>query len=408
MKIHRLVSLLAVSLFIFGTIHCGGGDGGSSDDSSGSGISSIGDLPHATDPVVGSGGSSLIKSAVTGIGLGSMDSSTFDADSSIAACEMSNRFKEGITSAANGDKILCYVQNVVEANSDVAVDPYDGSFHVFGLDFGDAEGEEAGPSKVRMKIVRDADGNITEFVMYACGDSGSEDEQSEYISQTIDADGNFAMVSKGMFEGDDGWSGSHQVEVTGTLNASGQFTGEKVIELASTWSGSGGDDGSGEATMTQASDSVTYNGWESGSYSGDGGDGTFENRVYAAAELIDGNSGDDAYDIGLLAVGDGAAHAILNGSFGGDEWGPDDVVQGWNGDTTEEDADAAADYITAVEDQTPAAIGEVAIAFEGDEVYDCADEVEATVSVDTDALDAACSNLDLGYEWINCWEIAGE
>ncbi len=411
MKCTKRYSIMSV-LMALTFASCGAGTSGDSSSS----LSSIENLPRATAPVVDSSSGLAaalgFKNASTGIVLGDLGESTFDETSSVAACEVTNKFREAISSAAQGDEILCFVQNVVEVNPDLDFDIYDGTYHVIGLSIiNDDEGGDGGPSKVKMKIHKDADGNIDDFEMFACD---SSNEQKEYIHQTIGNGGSFSMTSKGFHQDDDG-SGSHHVTVTGTLE-DGRFT-SKTIEIEHVWSGDEGDN-FGASTVMQEPDAITYNGYDAGSYSNNGNSGTYSNRGYARAQLIDGNEGnseEDPYNIGLLAVGDGAARAIMSGESTSGEWmgtWGDDVVQGWDGDTKVEDAAVAADYITVVQSVTPVEAGTEApvIAFDTSETDtgDCDEEPVATVTVDVQVMQTACSSYRLGHDWINCWEVTGQ
>lgn len=314
--------------------------------------------------------------------------------------------KEALNHAAFGDLILCYIQNIFAA-SNQSVDIYDGDFHTIGMDWtGADEGEEGGgPSKVRMKIVKDSGGGITDFVMYACGDNGSE-EQTEYLSQTISGS-TFSMTEKGVYtgQGDEYHWGS---TVGGTLTSTGTFTGTKTVEISfdSTWGSNGS--GNGSISWLQQSDSAIVTGFMTGGSSFGEGSFTYEDRFYGALQLIDGNPANAEYNIGLLALGSGCLTGETSGTWEsdgfGEDWGEtyDDC---WNGDTwAVQDNDFSDDIVGA---ELPEVSTQTAD-FEGDEVYDCADEVEATLAM-ADLMsagldfDAACEGSQLGQEYIDCW-----
>lgn len=375
----------------------------------GSGISTIDQLPLATSPVAAeASSSSLAKSfakATTGINLSTLGSDTFDTDSSLAACEMSARFRHAFNAAAQGDRILCYIQNTFEANPDLGIDIYNGAPHVFDLTMiNAAEGEDGGPSKIQMQITRGADGlTIADFVLHAC----METTQTEFIHQTV-TDSIFTMTSKNSSTQTDG-QGSEAISVSGTLE-NGRFVGSKTIEGRFAWESTDGFNGHAGGTVTQTSDTIAYSGYESGTYSAGNGSGSFSHRIFSSAQLLDGNSGSaTAYNLGLLAIGDGAAHVILSGSHSGPlgdfSWS-DDVTQGWNGDTKIPDDVAAAAYLTVVNaGEVPAEGTASTVAFDGaGESFDCT-TTGTPIEVDLAALRTACANLELGYEWVNCWEI---
>ncbi|MCB1214242.1 MAG: hypothetical protein KDK66_02075 [Deltaproteobacteria bacterium] len=391
---------------------CGSSTGSTS---SGTGVTTIDALPLSVSPVVASTSASMsarmmasTSLAESGTPLGELDSTTFGSSSSRAMCELSNRFRDSIGSAAQGDLILCYIQTAFVTNSNLDVDIYDGQPHVFALDFGESQNEEdgGGPSKIRITITKDSSGQITDFSMYACGDQGDADAQSEYLNQTIGSDGSFTMVSKGVR----GEQDAHLVEVEGTLNSSGRFT-SKTIDVSYTYQDTSGDfSGSGQSTLVQGSDQLTYSGFEGGSFSFETGEGTVEgtysNRVYAVSELLDGNADGDPLNIGLYAIGDGAALVSWSGSDTFGSWS-ETATEGWNGDTTAPDSEA--EEISSVEGQTLPTVTDVSIAFTGDEIYDCtADEPEATVIIDQTDLDETCSNLSLGHDYVDCYDINEE
>ncbi|MBI4237815.1 MAG: hypothetical protein HY696_05280 [Deltaproteobacteria bacterium] len=82
------------------------------------------------------------------------------------------------------------------------------------------------------------------------------------------------------------------------------------------------------------------------------------------------------------------------------------MTQGWNGDTKLPDNTASASYLAEVTAGEVPAVGEAqTISFDGAEVFNCATAAEATVTVDVATMQAACADLELEYEWLNCWEI---
>ncbi len=380
----------------------------------------IADLPRATAPVVSDVAPALVVGdpasavATTGIRLGDVDSNTFDQNSSLAACQTTNLVKEAVNSAAQADLILCYVQNVFESVDDGTIDIYDGSHHVFALDFGppppggDPE-EFGGPSSVKMKLVRDEDDTIVEFEMFMCGDSGqAEETQTEYVRQVIDG-ADFSMVSKGFHADPEGQS-AHEVHVTGDLNDAAAFSGTKTVEMAYTGT-HGNDNHSGEAVFVQGADFFSVDTYSSGTYEHDGGQGTHSDQVNATGELLDSNTPGQPYDIGDLALGHGAAKARFTGTWQQDqfedEWDHTEV-EGWNGDTRQVDPVVSADFVDNVTGaQLVPVAPSVTVEFSPEESYGCDEPVEMVVPVDQVALDQACSGLDLGHDWINCWDIIG-
>jgi hypothetical protein len=374
-------------------------------------ITSIDQLPRATGPV--SGGSDLAAfvtgsafGAQAGINLAEMGEQTFDTSSSMAACEVGNATRSALNAASNGDQVLCYVQTTFASLENPAVDIYDGQFHTFALDFGTpppgANPEDfGGPALIRMQLVRDGD-TITDFEMFTCMDTDNGLVQDEYFHQSIDGP-DFTSVTKGIRDrlGDRSYD---EVRVGGSLNDAGRFVGQKLVDVAhdSTW-----DQGSGlgELGFVQHADSFSIDGWESGLWTNDFGTGSYGNQVHAEAELLDSNIPDAEYSLHNLAMGNGAANVRSTGNDANGSW-EHAVVEGWNGDTTQVDPSAAADFIAAVTGVELVPLGDaVSVGFGPGESYDCSGAPEAVVPVDQPTLDVACSALSLGYDYVNCHEI---
>ena len=396
----------------------------SSSDSSSSSVqlSTIDELPNSLSPVESSSSSSLSLTrgalfalAETGVPLGDdpVEAGVLDQGSSMGACTTFNMSKEAINQASMGALILCYVQNIFGA-SDQSVDIYDGDFHVFGLDFSGASGNEdgGGPDKVKFKIVKDDDGAITEFVMYACTDG----EQQEYLSQTIDGS-SFSMTEIGGNSnsyGEYNWSSS----VAGTLNSNGNFTGSKTIEINfdSTWLSDGEEVGSGNGSITfvQGSDTATVSGFMTGDSTFGSSAFSYGDQFTGAMQLLDGNAEDaDTYNISLLALGSGSLKGTTSGTFtcddceGSEDWS-EDYTDSWNGDTwaTEDDND----FLDDVEDAVLPDVETETVSFTGDQAYDCDGEVEQTLVIADLGVDfdAACADFQLGHEHIDCWSTISE
>lgn len=389
--------LLAVSMGMYGC-------GSSGDGTTTTGITTIDGMPRATSPVVSEAspmvvGKALSKDATTGILMRTLGEAgnTFGPGQSMPACEGANHLREVLNGAAQADMILCYVQNIVADDTTGQLSTiYDGSYHTFGLTItGDEQGQT--PDHVKMKIVKTGD-NITEFEMFACN-SGA---QMEYLHQTISGSA-FAMTSKGNYQ-NAGGSGWHQVDVSGTLNSSGYYTAKEISQKNSgTW---GAGEHWNEATVNQYADSIAYDGYDTGHFTSDGFTGSFTNRVYAQAQLIDPNTSasNTSYDIGLIAMGDGAAHSIMANEWAeGQVWQADET-EGWLGDTKMQDDTVS--WYADVTGVTPSEAGAApTIAFAGDEIYGCDGTEEVAVAGDQTAMDAACQRFQLGWDWINCYAL---
>lgn len=347
-------------------------------------LSALSDLPQATGPVVGSDSASLATKNAATTGMGLTADVSFSAGDSISACNMYNGAKEVLSEAAVGDLILCIIQT---ASNDLGgVDVYDGDFHAFALSM---EGDEEAPDHVRFRVVKNADGNITNFRMYACN-SGS---QTFYIDQTIDGT-DFSMNSISAHGENDG----SQIAVEGTLNSSAQFIGTKTITVDYAYDGEQGG-GFGQTVFEQTTDQITAEGYNSGSFGGGECEGTYQDRYTAVAELINGTSD----DIGDFAVGDGAAQGNNVGSDScNNEW-DETGSEGWSGDT--QAVDTSSEFLADVEALTLPTVGSApTIAFSGsDESYDCGGQEEGTVNLAQSDV-TSCSSLGFEHNWINCYD----
>lgn len=400
-------SLLMVIGFMAG---CGSSGSSSSDTPN---ITTVDSLPRATSPVVsGTSGSISAKdvslekaSAVTGVNLKNMSSSTFGRTSSMDLCQAANQTKQVIENAAMADMILCNIQTIVANDTTGQLATiYDGNYHVFGLSASGGDGET--PDHVKAKITKTGD-VVTGFEMFACK-SGT---QKEYINQAITGTG-VTITSKGKHgSASNGWYGRHQIEVTGVLNSSGYFT-SKSMELdqyggqaegaATQWS---------EATVTQYADKMVFDGYDSGSPPTGG---TYQNRVYAQYQLIDSNSSatNSLYDIGLIAVGNGAAHGFFNSTpVSGTPWTAE-YTAGWNGDTLLADNTVTVGSTTTlwydlVTSTSPRNVSATApsIEFTTSQTYACNETEEVQITANETALNTACSRFTFGHTWVDCYNV---
>jgi hypothetical protein len=371
-------------------------------------LSTVDTLPRATSPVVSatSGSISALNitksvsvdkaSATTGVNLKNMAATTFTTGDSIDLCQAANQTKQIIENAAMADFILCNVQQIVASDTTGQLASiYDGNWHVFRLSLTGGEGQS--PDHVKMRIIKTGN-TITSFEMFACA-SGT---QKEYIKQLITGT-EATITSKGFFSGGS-WFGAHQIEVTGVLNSSGNFT-SKTMDLdqyggltqgaQTQWS---------EATVTQYADKMIFDGYDRGSFGG----GDYQNRVYAQYQLIDTNTSaaNSSYDISKIAVGNGAAHGI----FASGPWTGNQSV-GWNGDTKLSDntvtvGDTATTWLSLVTSTDPRNTTTApTIAFTADQTYNCNETEEVTITGDDAALTAACSKFSFGHTWVDCYNV---
>lgn len=412
MKKESLLTLLSIG-FLITAAAC-------SSDSSSSGtdtvtLATIDALPQASAPVVDSTSGSLsaaVKAAdsdaETGLILQNISSDDFSQSSSLALCNSANMLRSALNEAVQGDVILCYIQAMAAQDGFTAqvgdIDIYDGEPHIFNMDFSEEGG--GGAFRVKIQITKDSAGTITAFNMWAC-DGASQDSlaQSEYLSQAIDG-ASWTMNSTFSFEDENG-SGSHEMNAEGTLNTSGEFTAKTIT---SSYTGNWGDGTNyGTTIVEQGADTATITSSDTGTYTWSNGGNSSEqeygNQVFAEMALLDTEL------MATFAVGHGAAKGINSGTYG--QLQGDTVVsvdydetftQGWNGDTTAVDEDST--FLDAVTDATlPDEATEPTITFSGDEVYDCSGTGAVNLTVDGTAIDAACSDLTLGWNWVSCYDI---
>lgn len=439
-------------------INCGGAStgtsasGGTTTDDSAQ-LTSVDDLPEATGPVVESTSSSLSLAsgdaaylATTGMPLRNTDGDDFDSSSSLAACEMFNMTKAAIQNAAQGDLILCYVKNtfpVYLAQAESEIDIADGEYHVFDLDFtgldfeepegdqppaleeGEPQGEEdpsemEGPDHVKFKIVKNDDGFITGFEMFACENG----EQVEYLNQSIDG-ADFSMTSKGTHsQGED--SSDYETTVSATLDSNNQFVDSKEIIMKFVGSFQGSEQW-GLMRFNQMPDSATLTGYMNGSFSDGEQSHGFTNQVVGSVQLLDPNVDGEDYDIGVLALGDGAVKFMMHGDD--DEW-HDEGAEAWLGDTIA--VTDTSDFLDDVESADLPEETQPTLSFATGQSYGCDETAETTIvfadlfnsapsasesAGDTEEAEEfeehqqgfqACMNLELQHNWINCWERSGD
>ncbi len=364
--------------------------------------------------------------------LGTLTSSDFDEGSSVAACEMYNMTKHAISSSVQGDLIQCYVANMVAPAVEhdlLDSDLYDGEYHVLSLDFtgalSEGEGEGGGgPDKIKMKVEKDADGNITSFEMFACQDG----TQNMYLLQTIDGtDFNMVVKESSTRAFGEGVNRTHQqhVIVEGTLNEDGQFvdsadgeaTPKRIYMRFNNSTDDDSEDFYGSFDFHQYSDHATLDGTMSGSHMFGDTETTFTNVLFSSMQLLDGNTDGEDYDIGLLALGDGAATQRHFGTFGGVSYGDSTPqIEAWLGDTIaalEDPVDSA--FYTDVSSITLEAQEAAVFEFETAEQMDCTAAAEASIALadvneaaGVDNVFAACSTLEMNHSHIDCYQLIHE
>lgn len=402
----RLMGLGVVLIAAAFIASCGGGGGTTAgdvgDEVTVPTITTVSDLPGATSPMASSASESIskavsLKAATTGLNFSSASASSFSSSSSMAACEMFNVLKESFQSAVEADTILCYIDQVNQQalfSGIEGIDIYDGEVHIFDLNFTGSEGGP--PDKVKMQIVKNSAGNITSFEMFACADGS----QKEYINLGIDGT-SVTITAKGNYS-DSEWLGSHQVGVSGTLNASGAYT-QRAIAVANTGGNVGGTNTNhSEGTLTQTPGAFSFSGYQAGVYSEGGSSGSYAQSAYGVGEILN----DTSASLSDLAMGDGAVKVDSAYTWSGGSYEPDPFIEAWLGDTAAAVSPATDSefYDDADAGSTPTVADSVSISFSGDEVWDCSDEADASLpEMDMSVIEAACEALN--HTWINCYNI---
>jgi len=350
------------------------------------------------------------KAATTGSNLKTSTSNDFTAGtSSRGACETLNMLRESISAAAQADQIMCYVSTmndgaaftgITDGNGD-EIDIYDGEYHIFNLNLSNDDGNT--PSRIKMKLQKDANGSITFFEMFMCNGTGDNMTQSEYVKQEFDST-SVTMTAIGRHD-----QSMHSVDVTGTLNSSGQYTERAIVVKDSGEMGDGSDSWQ-ESTLTQTPGEFAVSGYRYGLQGSD----THGEQCYSAGELL----GDDTDSMTDLAMGDGAISYIASGTWQGQEYREPSTGTGtdaWTGDdlamlSSAEDSE----YYSVVSSATLPDIETtpLTISYESTEIWDCSDDVSVGIydlnAINAETIESACSHYTLGHDWISCYEVFDE
>lgn len=374
-------------------------------------LGSIDKLPQATNPVITSAAATAASvkvdaAATTGKNFYTETGTSFNRSSNRGMCELFNFSKEVLNSAAQTDKVLCYVKNVVTANNAAlaGVNLYDGNFHYIKLVT--AAGVEGG--RVKMKIVKDGD-RISEFEMANCmnHEGGPNTTQTEYLHQQLQSDGTITMVSKDINdETGHAWRGS--MSVTGQVNAEGNFV-SKAMTAQNKYTESNSA-GSEIITMNQYADKMTFSGFTSNTFSGAFGNGSNTTQAYAQYQLLGGTS----TSIHDYAMGEGSVKATISNVCGSCGWTAPPAttdVSSWNGDTTATIAATSGTYYTATNAGTVPAVTTVSIDWATSEAWDCLTGMDTatTLTFNQTSLDTTCAKYSMyqddNHSWINCWQL---
>lgn len=415
----KAIVISTVAILALALVGCGGASGGAVPNGNPT-ATDVSQLPNATSPMASTSASissapkNIYKSAATGLNLLSATSSSFQSTDSMAGCQAANVIKDTIVSASQADQILCYVKAMNDQLGSItsggrSVDVYDGEWYILNLNIAGEDGGDGAPNRVKMQIVKNADGNITSFKMYMCRDINSVPTQNEYTSQTLDGT-TFAMHARGNFISAE-WSGGHQVDVAGTVDASGAFT-QKTITVRNSGT-SNSDTNWQEATLTQTPGAWTLSGYQKGSFTSVEATGTYQEAAYGAGQML----GDTSTDPANLALGDGAVNVdsvyTFDSQFGSGSFDPVAEAFAWLGDSMEKvlPATDSSFYAVAVAGTIPTPAANFSITFDSDQTWDCNDEAGITTvtlpEVQNSALQTACSKYEKNHEWIDCFTTIG-
>lgn len=330
-------------------------------------LSSISSLPKVTGAVTANTSSSLSKSdfeafaAATGIKLADVDDSAkWSSGENRALCELGFMTREILREAATPDKTLCYVGKMQELSKFGSVD--DGQYKYFTISMGGS------PSmKVKFKIVKAADGTISNYEMFTCNtsDSGATYSLQEYLSQTISGSSAVIVTKNIGAGGGNTWGAS--TSVTGNINSSGAWT-SKVIDSERMFD-TGSTRFDQKMTLTQSATSMIVSGDNRADAAGGASD--FSMTMYGIVQLIGASS------LQSIAFGDGSAKATM--SYGGSVIGSAGMTTHWTGDNraTAGTSDYATD-VAAASLRTDG--GAVSVTFGSGQTWDCADTGSSSFS----------------------------
>lgn len=396
--------VLAATLAFAG---CGGGSGGTDTGGGTATISSISELPRATSPMASAAASISksvsMKAASTGLNLWTTVVGSFDANSSRGACETVNLVKQAVGGAMQADMIICYVSTMnsldsfaglIDGNGN-AIDIYDGEYHVFNLNM---SGDEYAPSRIKFKIAKNSSGSINLFEMFMCSNTPGGLVQNEYTSQAISGNSvTMRAIGQHSEEGSSGW---HSVDLTGTLNSDRVFTQKEVISKdQGDYGGEAGAEWQ-EGTFTQTPGIFYYSGYSANS--------NRQSVGFSYGQMIN----DTSTNVSQLAMGDGAVQWTESGTYQGSPYS-DGNTDSWDGDTTLP-IDPATDsaYYNEANDGVMATVDVDGLdfAFAVSETWDCTDDVGTGIvdlpEVNASDIQAACTEYGSdNHEWIDCHSV---
>lgn len=376
--------------------------GGSSSSSGTPSFTSVSSLPKATSPMETTAATSISKQMnlfTTGV---DHVVPTFTSANSRGACETYNQVKQGVTSAGQADMIMCYVQYMdtnnkfnIDPATGEAIDIYDGEYHIFNLDITGAD--DGAPEKVKMKITKNAAGSIDYFEMFMCNLTGSTLAQTVYTKQVIDGP-TMTMRAIG-YNSDTNWTGWHSVDVTGTLNTSGQYTAKTIVVKNV---GGNTDDTNRnwqDGTLIQQPGSFNFSGYQNGNWAQGDNTGSYQNAAYSVGQMLNDTSASPKD----LAVGIGAVQFSSANTMGGETY-TDTGTDAWDIDYVQEATNAYLDTASDGTLVTPQA--EFTMAFAEIETWDCSGTGVDMDPVDEATVAASCADVVFagGDTWVNCYE----
>ncbi|EKD41383.1 MAG: LenF, partial [uncultured bacterium] len=307
---------------------------------------------------------------------------------SLVACESQNDLKTMVYETANFDVQTCHIKTMIEPV--IGEDLYDGEYHYFEYDYAYQPDEIADVGlldKIKVRYVRDADGNLTNYRLYGCTNSA----QTLYLNYDISGS-DIEIQSRSTLPsrlGDTGYDPTHirQLVLTGTLDpedttqyATKSFSLVRMRDPFNL-----------DMDVVQTSSDILFNTYEI--------QGSYNVGLYASVELF--NPDDPDVDPLDYSLGSGAGTIYIPGILD-----PETLVECWDGTSIETTSCLSSLYYEDVNGQTPKSSVTSAETFSGDEVWDCAGTVEDTFDGDEST---ACDAFvpDTVYGIMSCAQLTG-
>lgn len=327
------IFLSFVLLALFANLYaarCGGSSGGGGQGSTPPEVTEIVGLPFATYAVVddlnteesdNDFSSALVESgplaAVDGLRVDASVSGAFEEDSSMAACELYSAARRFFMYAARGDAFLCLLQRILENETNLEIDLYDGAQHVFEVQTTGSDLCETLVSCPTIYLVFSVasqrhtndvgtviNGKIDSFEMSACQDG----RLLAHMTQAFD-EYDFTMTMTGNYDSDL-TSQSYEASLTSKMDGDTLYLDQKSATVDYTQTYDATADVFGRASQTgavvfaQKENLVHVESQESGAYA-EGGK-TWSVEFSGEAEIVDDNSSRSNFALSRVLIGSGS------------------------------------------------------------------------------------------------------